>query len=139
MDDIDPPFSPFLPVDPQPQAEPQPEDLLGYIPPQLKDTTTYHVPSITPPKKFTGRLIAEHVWSAHEVIGGAPALAQWAARNRTRFYTTTLAKMLPQGASPLLQSNEPQTFEFNVPIKSIDIVAEQESASGSEERPIGDS
>jgi hypothetical protein len=120
------PFSPFPLVGDEDLPPPTVTDLLGPIPPEISDATNYHLPAITAPRSFTSRHMAEQVWRAHEAIGGSSHLILWAARNPTKFYTTLFARMLPQGHSPELQSREPVTFSFRVPVKTIDIVTVDE-------------
>lgn len=122
----DNPFSHFPIMDP-PSGEPlTPENIIGR-PIQGVD---YEVSLMVRPSEMTGRHIAESVWYAHEAIGGNIALAQWALVNRTKFYTTILAKMLPQASSPLMSDQREVRFRLAVPVKTIDITDVEEIASG---------
>jgi hypothetical protein len=102
-----------------------PEALLGPLP----DGLPRPMQPVTSPKSFTARRLGESIWRSFEMIGGDQALALWADRNRSKFYTSLFARMLPQGTSPALADNAPRVFRLSVPTKVIDFIDEPVSDS----------
>ena len=115
------PFSYFPLVDVPEAPPPTPEEILGYISPVLRKSHEFIASLMVRPADMTARHLGETVWYAHEAIGGGPALAEWAAQNRTKFYTTLFARMLPQANSPILQDQREVRFRLAVPVKALDI------------------
>jgi hypothetical protein len=110
-------FSHFPLAEVPPPPEPTAEDLIIHT---LKDIE-YVVPMMVSPADMTARHLVQGVWYAHEAIGGNVGLAEWAKNNRTKFYTSLFAKMLPNANSPLLQDQTEIRFRLAVPVKALDI------------------
>jgi hypothetical protein len=117
--------NPFPMIDPPAPEEPSVESLIG-VP---LANVIYFPRLITKPKDITARRMVEKGHYVYEAIGGDHAFAQWALANRTKFYTTYYARMLPQGSSPVLQDHSAITFRLSVPVKSLDITDVEEIRS----------
>ena len=64
----------------------------------------------------TTLVVKQAIESAYQSIGGDPAFAEWAQKNRKDFYTLLLAKLIPReltgaGGSPLIPPAE--KFDFS--------------------------